>query len=272
MTSALGLGVLSWKAPETLAVTLQSHRDGGLPDLFDEQLVLLQESDETSRGVVDRFGYHAHNIDDNKGILGGFDALAATMASEVILITENDFPLVEQSEVVSAQIKRAFELIEEDEADIVLLRSRDKPGSPFDIGDKYPRYFPGTDATLRAQLAGLARRTLRPGKARRLRARSTCIAHDAPKIAPFAIADLGAGFHLTNSQFLPWTNNPFMVRRSFFIDTLLAFAKAAPTKRRVNGFKNLEIELNCEWWRKSQFRIVHAPGLFTHGRVGDRGY
>jgi hypothetical protein len=272
MMSSFGLGILSWNAPETLAVTLQSHHDGGLPELFDERLVLLQESDPESRAVVDRFGYKACNLEDNVGILDGFEALAAAMKSDIALITENDFPLVESAETTLAQIARARELIETEEADIVLLRSRDKPGSPFDIGDKYPRYFPSDMASLVVRALAQGRRLLRPGKARRLRARATCITHDAPHIASFSTTDLGGGFHSTSSRYLPWTNNPFMLKRSFFLDTLLAFAKASPTRRRVNGFKNLEIELNCDWWRDSSFRIVHAPGLFTHGRVGDRGY
>jgi hypothetical protein len=204
--------------------------------------------------------------------LGGFDALASALQSDVVLITENEFPLIEPAEIAAPQINRAHDLVRSGDADVVLMRSRSNPGSPFDIGDKYPRFFPHEGASSSARFAASVRRIARPGKARRLLARSTCLRDDAATLAPFANTDLGDGFHLTSSQYLPWTNNPFMVRRSFLTDTILPFAKNAETSRRVNGFKNLEIELNCAWWRDNRFKIVHAPGLFTHGRVGDRGY
>jgi hypothetical protein len=50
--ASLGIGVLSWKAPETLRVTLASHDAGGFADLFSERLVVLQESDPDSRAVL----------------------------------------------------------------------------------------------------------------------------------------------------------------------------------------------------------------------------
>ncbi len=270
--ASLGIGVLSWKAPETLKITLASHDAGGFAGLFSERLVLLQESDPNSRAVVADHGYTAENLSENLGILGGFDALARAMQCDSVLITENDFPLVETADVAAVQIRRAHALIQAGEADIVLMRSRSKPGTPFDIGDKYPRFYPKQDASPSQRLAAAVRRIVRPGKARRLLARSTCLREDAVRVAGFANTDLGDGFHLTSSKYLPWTNNPFMVRRAFLVDTILSFAKNAQTNRRVNGFKNLEIELNCAWWRDNQFKIVHAPGLFTHGRVGDRGY
>ncbi len=269
---SLGIGVLSWKAAETLDVTLRSHVNAAFDKLFEEQRVLLQESDEASRDVVRDNGYTATNLDTNIGILGGFEALGQAMESDIILLTENDFPMIAPVDAAASQIRRAYELIANDEADIVLMRSRSIPGTPFDIGLKYPRYFPSDDAPAGAKAMAVLRRLLRPEKARRLLARSTCLKEDAPALAPFACEDIGEGFHKTSSTYLPWTNNPFMIRRAFFMDTLIAFANAADTKRTVNGFKNFEIELNCPWWRESAFRIVHAPGIFTHGRIGDRGY
>lgn len=269
---SLGLGVLSWKAPETLARTLASHREGGLADIFSEQMVLLQQSDAASRAAAEEHGYTAVNLDENLGILGGFDALASAMSSDIVVITENDFALNEPADVATQQIARCAELLSSGQADIALLRSRANPGEPFHLGDKFLHYYPGSNAAISRRIAGLARRTLRPSKAKRLLGRSTLWRDDAPTIASFAYDDLGEGFHRTTSQFLTWTNNPFMVRRDFFTDTILDYAKRAKTSRRVNGFKNLEIELNCAWWREQAFKIVQAPGLFTHGRIGHRGY
>ena len=35
---------------------------------------------------------------------------------------------------------------------------------------------------------------------------------------------------------------------------------------------NIEIEMNSSWWRKQDFELIVAPGLFTHNRLSYRGY
>ena len=32
------------------------------------------------------------------------------------------------------------------------------------------------------------------------------------------------------------------------------------------------MELNSLWWRQQKFKIILAPGVFTHFRLSDRGY
>ena len=56
------------------------------------------------------------------------------------------------------------------------------------------------------------------------------------------------------------------------INVIIKEAENTERKNNVNGFKNIEIELNKTWWRKQNWKIIISPGLFTHVRLSDRGY
>jgi len=50
-------------------------------------------------------------------------------------------------------------------------------------------------------------------------------------------------------------------------------AVSVKTKRHANHLPNLEIEMNkSRQWRRSGWKIACGLGLFTHERIGDRGY
>ena len=42
--------------------------------------------------------------------------------------------------------------------------------------------------------------------------------------------------------------------------------------KNINGFKNIEIQLNDDWWKSQDWEIILGPGLFSHERLSDRGY
>ena len=60
--------------------------------------------------------------------------------------------------------------------------------------------------------------------------------------------------------------------RDKFLNIIIKKAESVKSSKSINGFKNIEIELNSIWWRKQNFEIIIAPGLFTHHRLSDRGY
>ena len=55
-------------------------------------------------------------------------------------------------------------------------------------------------------------------------------------------------------------------------EIIIKKAESIKSSRGPTGFKNVEVELNSSWWRKNEFNIIVAPGLFTHKRLSDRGY
>ena len=71
---------------------------------------------------------------------------------------------------------------------------------------------------------------------------------------------------------MTWTNQSIMINRDFFLNNIIDVAEEMETKRRINGFKNLEIEMNSDYWRQSVLGFAIPKGIFTHQRLGDQGY
>lgn len=271
MTS-IGIGVLTWRAPETFQRTLASHAAANVGEIVSERLAFVQEGDPSSVSIAKKNGYRVETSEENLGILGGFEALGKALRSEFIVLNENDFPIIASADETRDELQMAHELLKDGTAKIVMLRSRREPGIPFALPPKCRKYFPPEDASVSERMLATILRTCRPGKARITRARTIRIDDNAHITAPNEVTKIKDGWNLTTSRWQPWTNNPIMIKRDFFLDVIIAHANAANTSRRINGFKNFEVEMNCDWWRDQEFPIAQGPGLFTHGRIGYRGY
>ena len=60
--------------------------------------------------------------------------------------------------------------------------------------------------------------------------------------------------------------------RDFFLNVIIKEAEITNSKNKINGFKNIEIELNKKWWRNKKWNMVITNGLFKHLRIDNRGY
>lgn len=264
-----GLGILSWRDHDTLGRTLETYAHADLFGLFDEVLVFLPEMDAAGVAVADRFGLAHTGSRQNLGILGGFKALAESLSSAHVLLLENDCPLIEPHDEAARQLDLASAALGGGEVDVFRMRHRDHPGDKFDTLAKHLRYYPRPGAPQRQKRAAALRRILRPGKARRMIGAAP-YAMDAPETRfPRHIRRAEDGSLRVSSQVLNWTNQSVFLSRDFFLDTLVAYAEAHPSPRTVNGFPDLEKELNCRWWRAQEFTIGLDRGLFTHARLPD---
>lgn len=258
MTS-LGIGILSWRAHQGLSDILGGYSEAGLWDHFGERLIWFQEQNDQDKAIAFAHGLPFDGSPDNHGILGGFKNLASALSAEILLLLENDLPLIEDQDEVARQIAIAADMLDTGDAQVVRLRHRKKPGQKFDTLGKYRRYH--------GEGAGpMLRRHLRPGKARRL-AGTALYDQDHPETAfPDLIRARAGGGWLISSACLPWTNQSIMVRRDFFLGTIIAHAEAHPSRRQVNGYPDIEKEWNTPRWRRSGWWIGATEGLFTHER------
>ncbi len=267
----LGLGILSWKGYDSLEASLATYNRIGMLDLFDEVVAYLPEAAEPGPAICRAAGVRPVEVAANDGILPGFEGLARSMSADIVLLVENDCPVIVGYEEAKRQILHARHLIESGEARIVRLRSLAEPGEAFTTRQKFHRYFPAEGADWPTRLRAALKRFLRPNRTRR--ALGEAVLHDHKRAADHGIARFDAeGFGLTTSRHIPWTNQSVMMRREDFLASVIDVAKAADTRRRVNGAKNIEIEMNAPHWRQAEIPIAVAPGIFTHRRVGSRGY
>ena len=258
LTPRRGLGILAWRNLDRLAANLEGYAAAGLPDLFAERVIYFQEIGDAHRALADRYGYRAEGGTANLGILGGFKALAEATQSEVLLLLEDDLPLVESAGEVRRQVDGATDLLLSGRAQAVRLRSRRLPGEKFQAARKYRRYHGA------GPLPAL-RRALRPAKARRVAGGAPYVREKADRAHRGLIDRADDGTYLVSAACLPWTNQSVMVRRDFFLDRIVAHAEANPSRRRVNGFPDIEKEWNAPVWRKSGWTVGVPEGLFTHG-------
>ena len=256
----LGLGLLCWKGYRDFDRALASYEQAGLFAHFDEKLIWFQEIDAEARALADKYGLPCAGTPDNRGILGGFDELASALQSKTLLLLENDLPLIEPDMEVTRQLKLAHGALCAREVQVFRLRHTRQPGQKFNTVDKYQRFHgPGLLAT--------CRRALRPGKAQRLAGTSVYVEALPEEKFPELVVRQPAGWLRVSAAGLPWTNQSVMVQRDFFLQTIIAHAKANPSPRRVNGFPDIEKEWNCPKWRKSSWTIGVDRGLFTHERA-----
>ena len=264
-TLNFSIGILSWQGYDSLVNSLISYQKNGLSLLTNEKFICLPEYTEEGLKIAAQFNYKPILIKKNKGILHGFKTLAEVMPSGPLLLLENDLPLIENKQTTYDQLKASIELLSMPNVIQVRLRNRNDPGEPFVALEKYKSYWSNT-------FISRMKRFLRPSKAEKLIGTSTYVISNPDKRHPDKVYAIANGFYQVPSSVLNWANLGILVDRKKYLDIIIKKAEETNTKKKINGFKNIEIELNNSWWRKQKFDIVVAPGLFTHNRLSYRGY
>ena len=260
--AALSVGVLSYRAPETLARTMESYKEGGLAECADECCVFFNAMTQTDEEQCAHYGWRCAGSPENLGLLGGMDALARTMTGDYLLMLQNDCPLVAAAATTRRYLDEAVSLIAAGKADIVRCRSRNFPGQGFADAKKFALYHgKGWRPALR--------RLFRPAKARRMIGRAPYAIPDADRRFPEFITR-EQDFLIVDSSVINFTDQPFLISRQLML-ALLDWAKEHPKKRTLNGFQVMEINLNTSWWRRRHFKVAVGEGLFTHARL-DGGF
>ena len=259
------LCILSWKNYDKLITSLDSYQAGGLFGHFDEHMIFFQEIGEKERAIAARYGLQSGGSKRNLGIANGWRTALESLNSDLVLMLEQDCPLIEPSETLQNELNLAVEALSQKQVDVFRLRSVQHPGSKFYNIEKYSRYFPvpgeqsGTAQTLLAHI----RRIFRPGKARRLLGSAVYCGQEAIVRHP-EIKSPKPGFHVVSSANLNWTNQSVMFNRRWMLDVLLSRVETHPSNRTINGFQDIEMALNCPWWREQDFKIGISKGVFTH--------
>ena len=259
------IGILSWKGYSSLENSLISYEKNGLSKLTNNKFICLPEYNEEGIKIAKKYNYKSILIDKNIGILGGFKELAKQMPTGPILLLENDLELIENTKTTFYQIKESIRLLSVHNAIQVRLRSRLDPGEPFVGILKYKQYWSNN-------FLSYIKRTFRPAKAKKLIGTAVYSIQNPEISHPKFIKKLSNDFYLVSSSILNWANLAILVDRDTYLRTIIKTAEYTQSKKHINGFKNIEIELNNLWWRQKEFKILLAPGLFKHNRLSDRGY
>ena len=254
--ASFGIGMLCYKRYDTFRAALDTYHDAGLFDLADETLIAFNELDDAGRALAEEYGVPVIGSEANMGILGGFKMLAQGLSSDIVLLLENDLPLIESAKEARRQIEIARRALEAKEAEVFRFRHRLHPGYRDQASWKFLRYY-------KPSVLSQARRWLRPGKAEKMIGNALYVFTEPDKVFE-DIQKMPDGWFRISSKHITWSNQSIMIRREFFLEEILAFAEAHPSNRTVNGFPDIEKELNSVYWRKSGWFVGADLGLFTH--------
>ena len=276
----VGLGILSYKAHETLKQTLESYEKQNLSSVFDDQVIYFNDFNEQDQKIADSFGYRAAG-----GLNIGFKAqeqLAQHINADYVLLTQNDCPLVEDLAEVRKQLIVAIELLESGKIDLMRFRHRWLVGEGFSDVVKYVRFYNVrsidehfardehgiTEAFFHYSLLKNIKKYIRPFKARRLIGRSVYIEKNPEKLFPKFIQK-EKDVLIIKSECIDYTEQSFLIKKEFFLSVLCRYINENPKGRTLHGFQVPEYILNCRWWRKMNFKIGVPKGLFGHNRFDD---
>lgn len=267
----IGLAILSWKASATIQHTLATYtaQPNFLP-FFDKATAYFQEISEQDKKVAEQAGIPFTGNDKNTGIIGGFEAALRAVDTDYVVMLENDCPLIESAESAMAQLTSAVQEMDALNIAVCRFRHREHFGEGFVDGVKLRQFHTpaGEPAQTSEKFSRFVWRMLRPMKASQMQGRAVYFEKNPELSFPRAWKRTAAGHFLSSSWYLNWTNQSILVNRKWCLEVMLPWVKAHPSRRRVNGFLDIEKELNCFWWRRQHIPIMVAePGLFTHKRL-----
>ena len=279
---ALSIGLLSWRAHETLRKTLKSYRRANLFACADDFKIFFNEISDEDRAIAAEFGVEAVGDERNLGIWGGMDACAKALKNDVILLLQNDCPVVATPEETAAYLKEGEALVREGRADVVRLRHRFNQGE----GISYRRFFDyhfvrelderalafgdvgvpanATEDTLARKL----RRFFRPFAAQKRLVSAIHLETHPEQVYPQYVKRDGR-FLVVDSALAQFSEQPLLVSKKFYLE-LSDWCRAHPRHRTVNGAPVMEHALRSPHWLRGHFRVAFCEtGVFTHNRYDD---
>ena len=233
----ISICILSWKSHRNLINSLRSYHENGLLDIVQDTTILFQEVNNKDKQIAEKYGVKYIGLNENIGIGKGMTKLAENAAFETILFLEHDWELIEDKNTTLLRLTSGFDLLNNG-FDIARYRSRKNPGYPLlSIVHKgheleyYDDWHQCTSPHLLESIHWL----------------------DPAKEFSDKIQKQGEYF-ITTARWANWTNNPFLIRRDFLLNTIRPFTGDA-----VALEKNI-----APWWVKQNFKIAQGEGLFKH--------
>ena len=270
--SLVSVGVLSFGALQTISRALRAHRESGLIDCAGEFFVHFNAITPEDKRVAEEAGVSYSGTSENRGIYGGFRAIAESARNPYVLILENDVVPLPGARVRECLAACVSDMIEHG-VKCFSLRSRREPGE----GAPYAKYIktfglvqpiaPGVAPKQAAPFSQL-RMFLEHGSIDKFRAASLFCERDPETVQKDAVRKLPSGNYLTDSRYRNWSNQAVLVERRYFFDVVCRRVEERPDPRLVNGHQDIERALNRRWWRRRRDPMGHAAeGVFTHRRL-----
>jgi len=242
----ISLLILSWQSHKTLIATLESYRENGLLDITDDKLIFFQQMSSKDIRIAKRYGLQYYGAGHNIGIGAAYRFLAERARHPYILYLQNDFRLIHDVSNNATELTDGIELLSKHDVDVVLYRSRSRPGEPNWATDNVK----GNEQRWQSHLFNALYWLDHPDQ-----------------VYPDKIHRNAAKPHFlqTTARYMNYTDNPALYRRDWLLATLGDYFTINDPHDITWPERVIQ-----PWWETQDFRIAQAEGLFEHIRL-DRG-
>lgn len=221
----LSIGILSYRAHETLKASLRSHVQSGLTSLSEHFFIYFNDLDNDDITIANEFNLPYHGA-KNSGIYGGFRAIAEKCETDYVLILENDIITLQHENIYDC-IQSCLQDMKAHAINVFSLRSRITPGQGLS-SKKYKLAFglqnpiQETAAPYKATFFDKVSMLLKHGYRSKFKGRAIMFEQHPEKVHPDAISKLHSENYVTDSRFCNWSNQSVLVKKSFFLDIIYA--------------------------------------------------
>jgi hypothetical protein len=268
------LGMISWKAPQTVAHTFASYKSADILDLFGARRIHFNEWTEADLAIASAHDFSVTRTDANVGIFGAVDALVAATTTPYLLFVENDCPVIATLPEFIKTLSGALSDMQTLGVPVFSMRSRRQPGDQFLRRERYEKRFRviwplGAPSSTKKHMTNPLQRAYEDARRSALRGSAIYAEEDPTLRHPAIITRSRHGNWITSSPYLQWSNNCFLARTDFIQDVILNQVRLHPAKTNLNGTQDIEAALKVNrWWRKQSFRMGQCEnGPFTHDRL-----
>jgi hypothetical protein len=256
------IAYLSWHRENILEQTLKSHKDNGLFDLITNKVILFQEITNLDVEIAKKFNIDYIGEKDNIGILSAFVKLLNNCKTEYFIFSENDWKLVHDKDYTKKVIDDCLDILKENKASIIRLRSKNNPGQPYSSLDEW-MFFNWINKNINNF----------PWKSESL----SWIPPNVYTPGTFESINKNFKWDITNFTHQEWSNNIFIAKTSFLKETILPIIECMKNDNLAqNKYLGLEAilykmkELKNDHPEKNKInkflesKIASGVGLFTH--------
>lgn len=230
------IGILSWKAYDTLENTLNSYKINNLYNNVDS-IIYFQEFSDMDEEIANEYNIPYIYSDENTGIIGGFIDLVKNTKTKYFIFAENDFELVHDEKETIDILSDTINLLDNYDVQIVKLRDRKNYGEPlYSINASLTQ-----DCTLKLETLHFL---------------------DEPeKQFPnsFDIIDLKYRWYKCSNVDNQWSNNIFIAKTEWLMENVISLLENSDkTDFHMENFliRNLK-----------NYNVAAGIGLFKHNRL-----
>jgi hypothetical protein len=237
------IAALSWASPATTARSLASWAPLYNSGACAERLIYFQERTELETALARQHSFEPLGDSQNVGIAPAYRKMLDRAQGSHFIFLECDWRLVHASRA-ARHARAALDLIESQEAAVVRLRSRTRPGWPVN-----PSQLQNKELTYPYWLLD-----------------STFWEPHPERIFPNHLRRLEVGgedWVLAPARYAGWTNNPHVARVDWLVEHVRPFT-------RESG-KVFEGVIDAHW-RELPVDVAQGRGLFTHSRIDGPGF